>query len=355
MRRSERFLTASLVLALACAVQEPPSGGPDDKTPPAVVSTTPAADSTGVDPKSPIAITFGEDMSRARVERLVSVQPPITIDRVHWEGRTMFIEPEGGLKRDTTYVVRLKPGYRDRHNVPGTATREFAFATGASLDTARISGTVLFKREPTGKAFVRGFRVPRDTTFRPEAARPDRETSTGRDGTFALRYLPANDARFVVMAFVDANGNGAFDGASDPFTVLPDTIVLTPGVPEASGLRISVIDPNEPGAVKGHVVNESGIDSILATVALYTTRDSTQVQYLTRCDSTGAFAFEKVKPGGYHLWAFLDVRADTARGDYDCGEPTPCWEPRATLPDSVAVTPGASLEVGKLILRRRER
>jgi hypothetical protein len=354
-RRAARatWFRAALVvlLALACAVDEPPSGGPEDRDAPKVAETVPASDSTGVDPASNIAITFGENMTRARVERLVTVQPPITIERVRWEGKTLIIEPQGGLQRDTTYVVRVKPGYRDRHGVTGTQTREFAFATGANLDTARISGKVLFKREPSGKAVVRCFRLPRETDFHPEASRPDRETTTARDGTFSLRYLPSNDARFVVMAYIDQNGNATFE-KTEPYAVVPDTIVLAPMVPNVSDVRIAVIDPNEPALVKGIVVNETGIDSLLATVALYTTRDSTDVQYFVRCDSSGTFEFARVKPGGYRMWTFLDIKADSVRGDYDCGAATPCREPWATLPDSLLVEPGATVDVGKLVLRK---
>jgi hypothetical protein len=348
------FATAMAVLALACAVQVPPSGGPDDKSPPAVVATTPRADSTGVDRGSAIAITFGENMTRQRVERLVTVQPPIEFDKVSWEGNTMVIQPRGELQRDTTYVVRLKPGYRDQHGVVGTSPREFAFATGAALDTAYISGTVLFKREPSGKAVVRAFRVPRDSTFQPEAARPDRETGTARDGTFKVKYLPANEARFVLMAFVDQNGNGTFDKA-EPFAVLPDTIALTPQVTQFAGVQINVIDPNEKGIVRGTVANETGIDSVLATVALYAPTDTTHARYLARCDSAGVFAIAQVTPAAYRLWAFLDVRADSLRGEYDCGAPSKCVEPRVAAPDSVVVGPGATVNVGKLTLRRREK
>ncbi len=354
MRRRAGAGIAALALALACAVSEPPSGGAEDRAPPGVIATTPSSDSTGVDPESPIAITFGEDMTRARVERLVTVQPPIEIDRVRWDGNTLVIEPRGGLQRDTTYVVRVKPGYRDRHGVTGSAAREFAFATGtAPLDTARIAGTVLFKREPAGKALVRGFRVPREAAFRADAARPDREVATRRDGTFTLGYLPANDARFVVMAYIDQNGNGSFERASEPFTVLPDTFVLTKQVTDIAGVQIGVIDPNEPAVVRGTVANETGIDSLLATVMLTTTRDSTRAQYLARCDTTGAFEFARVRPGGYRLWAFLDIRADSARGDFNCGAAL-CSEPWVALPDSLAVGPGATVEVGKLVLKRRD-
>ena len=346
------FALALVACAVACAVSEPPSGGPEDKDPPAVVATMPASDSTGVDPSSPIAITFGEHMQRARVERLVSVQPPITIDRVHWEGQTLVIEPAGGLQRDTTYVVRLKPGYRDRHGVAGVNAREFAFATGASLDTAVISGQVLFKREPSGKSIVRAFRVPRDTTFKPEAARPDRETLTQRDGTFRLRYLPANDARFVLLAFVDNNNNGTFEVATDPWAVLPDTVLLTTAVPKRENVRIDVIDLNEPGSVEGEVANETGIDTLRTSVGLYGMSDSTRAAFFTVADTSGTYSFSKVKPGSYRLWAFLDIGADSLPGSYPCELPEGCREPSLVLVDTLLVSPGASVKVPRMILKR---
>lgn len=352
MRRLCAFAVVAAAFALACAVSEPPSGGPEDKDPPAVLGTMPAPDSTGVEPSSPIAITFGEHMQRARIERLVSVQPPITIERVHWEGQTLVIEPQGGLQRDTTYVVRLKAGYRDRHGVAGVNAREFAFATGATLDTASVSGQVLFKREPSGKAIVRAFRVPRDTAFTAEAARPDRETVTQRDGSFRLRYLPANDARFMVMAYVDQNGNGTFESANEPYTVLPDTFLLTTAVPKLEGIRIEIIDRNEPGSVEGEVANETGIDTVRTSVGLYAMRDSTRAEYLTLADSSGAFAFAKVKPGTYRLWAFLDLRADSIPGVYPCEQPAGCREPSVMLVDSLLVSPGGSIKVPRLILKR---
>jgi hypothetical protein len=341
--------------AIACAISEAPSGGPEDRAPPAVAATVPAADSTGVDPSSSIAITFSENMTRARVERLVTIQPPITFDSVEWQGSTLVIKPQGGLSRDTTYVVQLKPGYRDRHGVTGAASLEFAFATGASLDTASIAGQVLFKREPTGKAVVRCFRVPRDSAFVPEAARPDRETTTGRDGKYRLRYLPSNDARFVVMAFQDQNGNGAFDRPAEPFTVLADTVYLTPTVAQAADVRIDIIDPTEPGTVSGVVVNETGIDTVLVSVGLFALEDSTRAARLALCDSVGAYEMTQVPPGAYRVRAFLDLKADSTCGAYDCGGEAPCVEPCAELADTLTLAPGATVKVEKkLILRRRE-
>lgn len=341
---------------LACAVPVPPSGGPEDTTPPRIAATVPARDSSGVDVMSTIALTFSDDMTRARVERSVVVNPPINFDRVRWDGRTLVIVPAGGLQRDTTYVVRVKPGYRDNHGVPSKNTYEFAFATGATLDTARVEGTVLFKREPSGKAVVRCFRLPRGDDFDPVASRPDREATTAADGTFRLGYLPANDARFLLFAFIDVNGNGTPDEKGEPSLVHPDTVVITTAVPVVTGIDFAIIDPDEPAVVSGTVSNETGIDSVRASVRMVAVADTTLAPLYVLCDEAGAFEFRRVRAGAYLVSAFVDLRPDSVCGTWDCPDTTatPCPEPCAALPDTLHVAPGAAVQVPPIVLRREE-
>lgn len=355
-RRAIAFAAVAGGGILACAVSVPPTGGPEDTTPPRVATTVPARDSSGVDTGSPIAITFSDDMTRARVERSVTVNPPITFDRVRWEGRTLVIIPEGDLQRDTTYVVRVKPGYRDNHGVPSKASYEFAFATGAVLDTARIEGTVFFKREPSGRAVVRCFRLPQRDDFDAAVARPDRETMTAVDGTYRLLYLPDNDARFLLFAFIDVNGNGLPDAAGEPAMVHPDTVLLTAAVPVVQAVDFAVIDPNEPAVVSGTVGNETGIDSVKASVLIVAVADSTRAPWYGLCDDSGAYEFRRVPAGDYIVRAFLDLRADSTCGTWECPDSTlaPCPEPCVETPDTLRVEPGAAVTVPRLVLRRKE-
>jgi hypothetical protein len=344
------------LLALGCAVSEPPSGGPEDRSPPAVKFSVPRPDSTGVDPSSAIRIGFNEAMTQARVERLVATHPPIRIAAVRWEDNELVLEAEGGLARDTTYVVRVKPGYRDRHGVTATAWHEFAFATGAAIDSARIEGAVRLRREPSAKGIVRCFRVIAGDTLDPLTERPDRETATGPDGRYVLGHLPSGDARFRLMAFVDQNGNGVFDLNTDPVAVRPDTVVLVPHVSVVRDVDFAVVDPAEPGVVRGVVTNETGIDSARVMVWLFAGADSTRALFRATCDSSGAYEMRQVKPGEYMLRGFVDVRADSLPGSWPCPEAGPegCPEPGATLATPVVVKPGEWTEVPALSIRRRE-
>jgi len=350
-------LAAWLAVALACAVSVPPSGGPEDKTPPTITSSVPANDSTGVSTGSDLRITFSERMRRERIERLVVVNPPIEISKVSWDGNTMVITPAEPLVRDTTYVVRVKPDYQDNHGVTGAQWHEFAFATGtAPLDTARIEGTITLKHAPVSKAIARCYRVVGGDTIRVERDRPDREATADREGRFVLRHLPSGGGRFLVMGFLDRNTNGVFDPDTDPALVYPDTIVILPGNPVVKDVALVLLDPGDPGSVKGIVTNESGSDSARVMVAMFASADSSRTAYRAVCDSTGAYEVRNVKPGAYILRAFVDVHRDSLPGTYPCAaNPRGCPEPSVRRPGEVHVAAAAVVSEPPLVIRKEEK
>jgi Bacterial Ig-like domain len=355
-KRAYVALATWLALALACAVSVPPNGGPEDKSPPSVVMSTPANDSTGVDTKSAIRIGFSEPMRQERVERNVVVNPTIEFARVHWEGNVLVIQPAHELLRDTTYVVRIKPDYQDRHNVPGAQWHEFAFATGkAAIDSARIGGKVTAKRGPAGKAIVRAFRVTGKDTVRVEKDRPDREATADRNGVYTLRHLPSKGARFVVMGFVDENNNGIYDPDGDPAQVYPDTVTILPQHPVVTDIDLAIVDPKEPGEVKGTVSNESGADSARVMIAIYDRSDTTRAVFRAVCDSTGAYEVKSIKPGAYILRAFVDIKRDSVPGTYPCAtNPKGCPEPAARRPGWLRVKAATTITEPPLAIRKED-
>jgi hypothetical protein len=344
---------------VACAIDMPPPGGPVDETPAKVAETFPAAGSSGVDPGTEIGIMFSEDMTRARVERLVQLSPPIEIGRVQWKDRTIFIKPVDPLHPDTTYLVTLKPGFRDDHKVTSMDGHEFVFATSAAVDSGAISGTIYFRRKPTDKGVVRCFVLPVDSGFTPGAARPDREARTDDNGDYELGYLPNRGNGFIVWAFEDANKNGVFAPNSEAATTLADTVVLRPEAPIAIGLDIYIVDPKEPAALAGVVVNRSALDTLVVSVALFADSIEARPSYLVTCDSAGAYEFARVMTGRYLLRAFVDVVPDSLCGWYPCFDDTTvsCAEPCVQYPDTLLVEPGSDVKLDTLTIepvRERE-
>ncbi len=344
----------ALVLAqvLACAVSVPPSGGPQDKTPPKVEATVPARDSAGVAADSPILITFSEDMSRGRIERLLQFAPPVVIEESRWDGRTVVIYPRDGLHPDTTYLVTLKAGIQDNHRVASKNDFRFAFATSAYIDSGHIAGSVLFRRERTKNGVVNCY-VMRDTAFVPAATRPDRQARVGKEGNYTIGYLASAGRPYIVWAFEDRNNNQTFDPDGDIGYVGADTISLSADAPFRTGVDFAIVDPDEPAVVSGRIINESGVDTIVVSVALYADGDSLPPLYYTACDTAGVYEFSQVSAGRYELRAFVDLRVDSLCGDYPCGPDSSLWcvEPCVVHPDSVIVAPGETLRATPIELR----
>jgi hypothetical protein len=345
-------LAVAVSAALACAVEAPPPGGPVDEVPPKVVETVPRSDSAGVEATSPIAITFSEDMTRTGVERLFGMLPEIQIGKVSWDGRTIFIQPLDPLHPDTTYVARLKSGFRDNHKVPQENDHWWAFATSAAIDSGSISGTVYFRREPTRKGVARCFFLPVDSAFVPQASRPDRESAADDAGKYSLRYLPNRRNRFIVWAFEDKNDNGEFDPNNEYGQTYIDTVVLTPSSPFGTEINISIVDPTEPATLAGVVVDRSGFDDSLGVRVTLSPDTADSPAYLALCDSTGSYSFKSVTMGRYVLRAFVDVVPDSVCGWFPCWDDTSqqCAEPCAVLPDTLAIEPGAEVLADTLYL-----
>lgn len=353
MTRAGIWMLIALGFALSCAVPVPPSGGPEDTEAPRIIATIPDSAATGVPVSTPLAVTFSEKMARSKLERLVTTHPPFEVGEVDWDGNTMTIKPLQPFVDDTTYLVTVKPGYRDSHNVPGTAEYSYPFATAAHLDSGSISGSVLFRRKATGSALVRCFVLRADTSFDPATRRPDRETGTDDNGTFRFSYLPTDGSRFIVWAFQDQNSNGYFERDKEFGQGFTDTVSLDAGSPRKSGVAIAIIDPTEPGEIEGVITNQTGADSVPIAVALDAMKDTvvTVAAYIF-CDPDGSYHIKKVPPGRYVLRSFIDFKPDSSCGAYPCHDDTTrmCIEPCALYPDSVIVGPGERLTLDTLIL-----
>ncbi len=102
----------------ACAVVEPPPGGPVDMTPPHLVFMIPDSAATGLGDVTSINLTFSEKMDRTSAVTWLHFFPDQRIRKTKWTGATEaeieFCEP---LPADTVIVVEICPGCDDAHKV----------------------------------------------------------------------------------------------------------------------------------------------------------------------------------------------------------------------------------------------
>ncbi len=198
---------ALLVLAAllgACATPVAPSGGPVDATPPTLVSSQPETAATGV--ASPtITLTFSERLDPA-ARAAVSVAPVgDTPPEVSVRGRDVTVTLPA-LRPATTYVVTVGTTLKDSRGVALRAPVTFAFATGDTIDRARIAGVVRSPETGAGVPLAVWAYALADSASTPATGgAPDYRTETGADGAFALEYL--RPGPYAVVAVRDPNRN----------------------------------------------------------------------------------------------------------------------------------------------------
>lgn len=239
---------AALCVALAafgCAKTGPPGGGPVDSTPPEVTSTVPVQGETLVDRESAVRIEFSEEMTRQTVERALETVPELDLKNLRWEGRTLVAAPETALPESSTVVVRIAASAQDYHGVEMAEPFSLAFSTGVSVDAGTIEGAVFMDSEP----------VPGATVWVcQEMNEPDEEGRlsacglagvTGEDGSFRIENVGASESPYLVTAFLDENGNGAYDTRTEPGSPGETAAAVESAGATAAGLVVEIVTPEQ--------------------------------------------------------------------------------------------------------------
>ena len=347
------LLSCVVLFTASCAVVKPPSGGPEDKTPPHVVSVAPAPDSTGVGRETTIRIEFSEKVDGETFKERVRLYPAIDFDEIDVDGTTLHVRFAETLP-ETTLTFLLSSGYADLHGVRSKDNFIFHFSTTPELQRGTITGKVLFKDEIDPNGVVKLHEVISDSTISYKKERESRIAFAGEDGGFSFEALPTDSSRFILWGFSDENGDGRFAEGKEFHLLYPDTLQLTPSRRAAVEIFLRIIDPDEPGRITGSVIDETGL-GIAPTVRLDPLLPG-EPPLVVRADSTGGFYVGKVPPGRYTLTTFVDLALDSLCGRYISPAdsaitlPEPCF----TLPDTIVVEPGGEKTLEPVRLMKEE-
>jgi hypothetical protein len=337
--RRRLVLICGTILFAACAVVETPPGGPEDKSPPRVIETFPKAESAGVAPDIRPVLTFSEKVDPQSFKNRVFVFPPVEFARLKVKGDRLEIDFKD-LLPETTFCLLIGSGIRDYHRVEGKEHYVLYFSTADSIARGEVSGVILFKDKPDPAGVAELFAARADSVTDTRTAKRVRVAFARPDGTFTLRALPTDGSRYLLRAFIDRDADGRYSSGKEFAAFHGDTISLKTTRERIEELRINIIDPNEPGGIEGHVINETPF-ALPPTVRLAPIKAG-EAALSTRADSTGSFLIGKVPPGSYVFSAFIDLRPDTLCGTYiDAADTTKTLlEPCVTLPDTIRLNPG---------------
>lgn len=203
-------LMALAFVAASCATPMAPSGGPQDRSGPVVVSTVPQDGSIGFNDRE-IRVRFNEYVDIVSFRNAIRFEPDLNIDyRIRWSGKTARIRLESPLPPNTTMVLVLSPEVKDaRGNAMGNPVR-VAFSNGDRIDRGGIRVRLLNPETGRRTDQIDVFLYPGEVDFSKPATYTS-QTDTG--GYASFRYLPPDT--YTMVAVQDRNRNRTWDRARE--------------------------------------------------------------------------------------------------------------------------------------------
>jgi hypothetical protein len=220
------FALLFLLLLQRCAVDVPPTGGPEDKIPPRIIAVFPDSNATNVRTDK-IRVRFDKYIVTQSLRNALFFSPRLDDYEVESDGKEAEIILYEPLKPSRTYACTITKALTDTRGNSLAQSYTFAFSTGATIDSGAISGIIYSSenRPIKGATVFAYFIPPNDTLFadtlNPSRTQPDYIAQTGEDGRFQLSFLKTGAYR--LFAVMDKNQNLLFD-SGEPFAVPFDSV-----------------------------------------------------------------------------------------------------------------------------------
>lgn len=182
----------------ACANQGFPPGGPEDRTPPEIISTEPDMISLNVPTDQNVEILFSEKINAGTVAKAVFISPtPGENTEIKVNGKRLLIRFSEPLIKNMTYTITLGTGIKDLHGNGLLHSFTLAFSTGAQLDHNEISGKV-FAEKPE-EVTVWAYFLETGSVVNPSLQRPRYITQCSSDGSFEFTNLAPRKYRLFAV------------------------------------------------------------------------------------------------------------------------------------------------------------
>lgn len=203
MKKLLLYLPVALIL-LRCANQSSPTGGPQDKEPPELYSSSPENNSKNFSGNT-IELVFTEDIKLKDPKEEILITPSVGKNTKYIVRKNrLTIEPEFPWEENTTYSLSFREGVQDITEGNPAENLRIAFSTGPVIDSLSIQGRVkeTFRETAPQKITVA---VYQSDTFNIYKHAPVYFTKTDKQGRFSIQNLKAG--KYYIYAFDDKNKN----------------------------------------------------------------------------------------------------------------------------------------------------
>ena len=198
------------LISVSCANRgNGPQGGPKDITPPRPQKSIPDANSLNYK-KNRIDIIFDEIVQVQNTFDNIIISPPQKqAPTVKAIGKKISVELQDTLKDETTYTIFFGDVIVDNNEHNVLSGYSFSFATGESIDTLKMSGTLIDAAtlNPIAGVMVGIHSDLSDSAF---TSKPfDRITKTDKNGNFSITNI--RRGKYRIYALDDVGNNYRFN------------------------------------------------------------------------------------------------------------------------------------------------
>lgn len=219
---------AGMIISCAKGFNQSPSGGPRDKTPPAIdtVKSTPNYQVRFSEKK--FELVFDEWIQTRNLIQKLIVSPPLQyLPKLETRGKKVTVEFHENeiLKEDATYIFNFGDAIRDFRESNALENFTFVFSTGDIIDSLGFSGTVIdaYSGEPVQDAFVMLYDTLADSIVYQE--KPFYFVKTDKEGKYTFQNIRSDTFKLFVLK--DGNVNYVYEEGLEMIGFREESIILT--------------------------------------------------------------------------------------------------------------------------------
>lgn len=218
------------LVVVNCARVSSPDGGPEDETPPKLLSSVPKDQQINYTGKT-ITLNFDEFVTTQAIESNLIITPKIKSSfKTRVKKRKVNLMFNEAWAENTTYNINFGNTIQDLNNKNIPPNLNLSFSTGNYIDSLQITGTItdLYSKEPVENALVSLYTASDTLNITTGAASYYARTDTS--GIYQFKNLP--NGEYLIYATVDKNNNQKADVEKESYGFNTDTLRLTQNLSE---------------------------------------------------------------------------------------------------------------------------
>lgn len=218
------------IVFIGCARITAPEGGPEDLTPPTLVSSIPENEQTNYTGNT-LVLTFDEFVNTQSIENNLIITPALIgegIIKSKVKKRSVILTFPNEWKANTTYNINFGNTIQDANNRNIPTDLNLSFSTGDYIDSLQISGIIsnVYSKEPAEKALVSLYSVSDTLDITSGSASYYARTDTS--GIYQFKNLPPGE--YFIYSALDKNSNQKADTDEELYGFYTDTLTLTSNI-----------------------------------------------------------------------------------------------------------------------------